>query len=155
MSGECGGVVGLDDECVGASLDLVWDGGDVLGGAGDVVSVVLLNGDRMEMRFLRGVALRGDGGVSVAVPMGWNGEGVHCYVLVSRGRDWSESCYVGVVNQSLVPASVTITFAVRSTGEKLIGSVAWLIGHFPMVAKPRRALRKALVLKLSWNSPSL
>lgn len=96
--GNVEGLSGLMMNAGGSSLDLVWNGGDVLGGAGDVVSVVLLNGDRMEMRFLRGGALRGDGGVTVAVPMGWNGEGVHCYVLVSRGGDWSESCYVGVVD---------------------------------------------------------
>ena len=70
------GLSGLMMNASGSSVDLVWDGNGVLGGAGDVVSVVLLNGDRMEMRFLKGVALRGDGGVSVAVPMGWNGEGV-------------------------------------------------------------------------------
>ena len=95
--GNVEGLSGLMMSVSGASLDLVWDGNGVLGGAGDVVSVVLLNGDRMEMRFLKGVALRGDGGVSVAVPMGWNGEGVYCYVMVSRGTDWSESCYVGGV----------------------------------------------------------
>ena len=96
--GNVEGLSGLMVNAVGSSLDLVWDGNGVLGGAGDVVSVVLLNEDRMGLKFYRGVALRGDGGVTVAVPQGWNGEGVHCYVLVSRGGDWSESCYVGVVD---------------------------------------------------------
>ena len=89
------GLSGVMMSVAGNVLDLVWDGGVVRGGAGDVVSVALVNGDRMGLRFYRDVALRGDGGVSVAVPQGWNGEGVYCYVMVSRGTDWSESTYVG------------------------------------------------------------
>ena len=93
--GSVEGLSGLMMNVAGNVVDLVWNGGDVLGGAEDEVNVVVLNGDRMAMRFYRGVALRGDGCVSVAIPGGWNGEDVHCYVMVSRGTDWSESCYVG------------------------------------------------------------
>ena len=92
------GLSGLMMNASGSSVDLVWDGNGVLGGAEDEVSVVLLNGDRMEMRFLRGVALRGDGRVSAPVPTGWNGDEVHCYVMVERGGEWSESCYAGGVD---------------------------------------------------------
>ena len=92
------GLVGVMLNVVGSSVNLVWDGGAVWGGAEDVVSVVLVNGDRMRMKFYRDVALRGDGGVSVEVPHGWNGEGVYCYVMVSRGTDWSESLFVGGLN---------------------------------------------------------
>ena len=95
-----GRVEGLSNLMLGVSgnsLNLVWNGNDVLGGGEDEVSVVLLNEDRMELKFFREVALRRNGMVTVAVPQGWNGEGVHCYVMVERDGDWSESCYVGGV----------------------------------------------------------
>ena len=104
--GRVEGLSGLMMSVAGCRVDFVWNGGEVLGGAGDEVSVVVLNGDRMEMRFCKSVALRGDGAVSIAIPQEWSGEDVHCYVMVSRGADWSESCYVGGVsaNAALVLA---------------------------------------------------
>lgn len=91
------GLSGLMMRASGTDLDVVWDGRGVLGGAEDEVSVVLLNGGRMKMKFYRGVALRGDGGLRVSVPTGWSSEEVHCYVMVERGEEWSDSAYLGEI----------------------------------------------------------
>ena len=100
--GNVEGLSGVMVHVSGSSLSVVWDGNGVMGGNEDGVSVVLLNGDRMEMRFFRGVALRGDGSLSVAIPQGWGGEDVHCFVMVSRGEDWSESYYAGGVGSDRI-----------------------------------------------------
>lgn len=68
------------------------------GGMDDGVTVVMVNGERMEMRMWRDVARRGDGGVTVTMPAGWSGEEVWCYVMVSRDGEWSESECVGCVS---------------------------------------------------------
>ena len=97
-----GPVEGISDLLYGVAgnrLSLNWNCaalGD-RGGMEDEVTVVLVNGDRMEMRMWRGVARRGAGGASVMVPSGWNGEEVWCYTMVSRGEVWSDSACVGCV----------------------------------------------------------
>ena len=93
---------GLMMSAVGNSLDFVWNGHDVLGGGDDEVSMVLLNCDRMEMKFCKGVAVRCDGGISITIPQNWNGDEIHCYAMVSRGEDWSESRYVGRISNGNV-----------------------------------------------------
>ena len=89
LYGVAGGRMGLNWNCLGL--------GD-RGGVDDGVTVVMVNSERMVMRMWRDVARRGDGGVMVTMPAGWSGEEVWCYVMVSRGGEWSESVCVGCVS---------------------------------------------------------
>ena len=96
--GQVEGLSGLLYSVSGGCLRLNWNnlGLDARGAMDDEVTVVAVNGERMEMKMWRGVARRGDGGVEVTLPAGWSGEEVWCYTMVSRGTEWSESTCVGM-----------------------------------------------------------
>lgn len=93
-------VGGVTMGVAGRNVSLWWDanGLDAMGGGDDEVTVVLMNGKRIEMKMWRGAARRSDGRVNVAMPSGWEGEDVYCYVMAERDGEWSESVYVGAVN---------------------------------------------------------
>ena len=93
------GISGALYSVSGGRLTLNWNnlGLDARGAMDDEVTVVAVNGERMEMKLWRGVARRGAGMAEVVLPGGWNGEEVWCYTMVSRGEEWSESTCVGMV----------------------------------------------------------
>ena len=78
-----------------SSVDLIWNGLSLPGGSRDQVSVVLLNTDKMALRFFQAVATRQQGNLTLSLPSGWHGDPVYCYTLVERAGDWSDSACAG------------------------------------------------------------
>ena len=116
------GLEGVMSRLRGGRLLLNWSnlGLDARGAMEDEVTVVLVNGDRMEMRMSRGVALRGAGCAELRMPSGWSGEEVWCYVMVSHGQEWSESTCVGTVQEG----ADSMRIAEERNGERNMGTEA-------------------------------
>ena len=79
------------------TLQLLWDAHFIPGAGQDNVSVMLLNANRMTMKFFHNIAQRQDGTATLSIPTAWNHEEIYTYLLVERHGDWSNSTCPGTI----------------------------------------------------------
>ena len=91
------------------TLTLLWNSQSVPGGSQDQVSVLLLNANRMAMKFFHGIALRQDGTATLALPTHWQDEETYLYTMVQRADNWSPSACAGTIpnNQQPTPSNLS------------------------------------------------
>ena len=75
------------------TLQLLWDAHFIPGAGQDNVSLLLLNTNRMAMKFFHNIAHRHDGTATISIPSSWNNDEIYSYLLVERhGNSVSSVC---------------------------------------------------------------